>query len=91
MAGSFGFEQHKYAMSQTIGERVLLPRVRKADPGTLVIADGFSCREQIRQGTRREALHLAQVLQRALREGAPAPADVQPPKPARRKSIGAHA
>ncbi|MGH8213879.1 MAG: FAD-linked oxidase C-terminal domain-containing protein [Rhodanobacteraceae bacterium] len=91
MAGSFGFEQQKYAMSQTIGERVLLPRVREADALTLVIADGFSCREQIRQGTQRETLHLAQVLQLALHEGAAPPANAQPPKPARRKNIGAHA
>ncbi|HEY3519735.1 MAG TPA: heterodisulfide reductase-related iron-sulfur binding cluster, partial [Rhodanobacteraceae bacterium] len=90
MAGSFGFEQHKYEMSQTIGERVLLPRVRKADAGTLVIADGFSCREQIRQGTQRETLHLAQVLQRALHQGARPPADARLPKPARRGNIGAH-
>ena len=90
MAGSFGFERKKYAMSQTIGERVLLPKVREAETGTLIIADGFSCREQIRQGAQRETLHLAQVLQRALREGAP-PANAEPPEPARRKNIGAHA
>ena len=49
-----------------IGERVLLPAVRQADPATLIITDGFSCREQIRQGTGRQALHLAQVLELAL-------------------------
>jgi Fe-S oxidoreductase len=66
MAGSFGFEADKYPVSIAIGERVLLPAVRQADPATLIITDGFSCREQIRQGTGRQALHLAQVLELAL-------------------------
>ena len=52
-----------------IGERVLLPAVRSADPDTLIVTDGFSCREMIRQETPRRALHVAQVLQMALREG----------------------
>lgn len=73
MAGSFGFEQHKYALSQTIGERVLLPAVRNTGADTLLIADGFSCREQVRQATGRMPLHLAQVLQRAIHEGSAAP------------------
>ena len=66
MAGSFGFEAEKYDMSVAIGELELLPAVRKAPPDWLVIADGFSCREQIAQGTNRHALHLAEVLQMAL-------------------------
>jgi len=53
MAGSFGFEEEKYSVSQAIGELELLPAVRAASPETLVIADGFSCREQIAQGTNR--------------------------------------
>jgi len=57
MAGPFGFEKGKYAVSQAIGERVLLPAVRKAEPNTLIVSDGFSCREQILQATGREALH----------------------------------
>jgi Fe-S oxidoreductase len=65
MAGAFGFEKGKYAVSMAVGERVLLPTVRAAAPGTLIVADGFSCREQIAQGTPRRALHLAQVVQRA--------------------------
>jgi Fe-S oxidoreductase len=68
MAGPFGFEQKKYAVSQAIGERVLLPAVRQADPDTLIVSDGFSCREQILQATGRKALHLAEVLQRALHQ-----------------------
>jgi FAD/FMN-containing dehydrogenase/Fe-S oxidoreductase len=66
MAGPFGFEQKKYAVSQAIGERVLLPAVRQTDPDTLIVSDGFSCREQILQATGRKAAHLAEVLQRAL-------------------------
>jgi FAD/FMN-containing dehydrogenase/Fe-S oxidoreductase len=72
MAGPFGFEADHYELSLKIGERVLLPAVRAAEPETLVIADGFSCREQIVQGTGRRALHLAQVLEVALDKGAKA-------------------
>ncbi len=76
MAGSFGFEHDKYDISAAIGELELLPAVRKAPPDWLIIADGFSCREQIAQGTDRHALHLAEVLQMALNpesQQAPAP------------------
>ncbi|MBV9596239.1 MAG: FAD-binding oxidoreductase [Chloroflexi bacterium] len=67
MAGAFGFEPgDHYDVSIKAGERVLLPAVRKAPPDTLVIADGFSCREQIAQCTGRRGLHLAEVLQMAL-------------------------
>jgi FAD/FMN-containing dehydrogenase/Fe-S oxidoreductase len=65
MAGSFGFERAHYDVAMKCGERVLLPEVRAAPLGTLIIADGFSCREQIRQGTGREAMHLAEVLKLA--------------------------
>jgi len=72
MAGSFGFEEDKYDISIVIGELELLPAVRQAPPDWLIIADGFSCREQIAQCTPRHALHLAEVLQMALHgEGAP--------------------
>jgi FAD/FMN-containing dehydrogenase/Fe-S oxidoreductase len=70
MAGSFGFEHDKYEISQTIGELELLPAVRSAPDDWLIIADGFSCREQIAQGTHRHALHLAEVLQMALQPSA---------------------
>jgi Fe-S oxidoreductase len=66
MAGPFGFEQEKYQVSQTIAERVLLPAVRQEAPDTLIVTDGFSCREQILHATGRRALHLAEVLQLAL-------------------------
>ena len=62
MAGPFGFERDKYAVSQTLGERVLLPAVRAANHGTVIVTDGFSCREQIAQGTTRRAVHVAEVL-----------------------------
>jgi FAD/FMN-containing dehydrogenase/Fe-S oxidoreductase len=69
MAGSFGFEKgERYEVSVRCGERALLPAVRQAAADTLIVADGFSCREQIAQGTARRGLHLAQVLQLALRE-----------------------
>jgi len=68
MAGSFGFEKDHYDVSIKCGERVLLPAVRNADKNTLIIADGFSCREQIAQTTDRRALHLAQVIQMALQQ-----------------------
>ncbi len=66
MAGSFGFERDKYEISAAIGELELMPAVRKAPADWLIIADGFSCREQIVQGSERQALHLAEVLQMAL-------------------------
>jgi FAD/FMN-containing dehydrogenase/Fe-S oxidoreductase len=66
MAGSFGFEKEHYDVSLSVGELVLLPAVRKAAENTLVIANGFSCREQIAQTTGRQALHLAQVIQMAM-------------------------
>jgi Fe-S oxidoreductase len=81
MAGSFGFEAGKYDISQAVGERVLLPRVREAAPDTLIVADGFSCREQIVQSTEREAMHLAQVIHLALEaERELAPAKEAPPQ-----------
>lgn len=68
MAGAFGFEKDHYDIALKVGERVLLPAVRQAEKETLIIADGFSCREQIAQTTDRQAMHLAQVLQMALHE-----------------------
>jgi Fe-S oxidoreductase len=66
MAGSFGFEKEHYDVSLSLGELVLLPAVRKAAEDTLIVANGFSCREQIAQTTGRQALHLAQVIQMAM-------------------------
>lgn len=69
LAGNFGFEQGHYEVSAAIAERVLLPEVRAAAPDTVLLADGFSCRTQISQlAEGRQALHLAELIQRALRE-----------------------
>ncbi len=63
LAGSWGFEAGHYEISMQAGEHALLPAVRQAERGTLVVADGFSCKTQIEQGgTGRRALHVAQVL-----------------------------
>jgi len=67
MAGPFGFESSKYEVSKAIGERVLLPAVRAAKPSTLIVANGFSCQEQIVQGAGRPAIHLAELLQLGLK------------------------
>jgi Fe-S oxidoreductase len=69
MAGAFGFAADTYAVAQAIGERRLLPAVRAASADAVIVADGFSCREQIRQSTGRQAVHLAQVLHDARHDG----------------------
>ena len=65
LAGSFGFERERYEVAQAAGERALFPAVRAAPRGALLMADGFSCREQILHGTGRGAVHLAQVVRMA--------------------------
>ncbi|HEX3998713.1 MAG TPA: FAD-binding and (Fe-S)-binding domain-containing protein [Pirellulales bacterium] len=69
MAGAFGYEKENdhYEVGVAAGERMLLPEVRRAALDELIIADGFSCQEQIEQQTDRAALHIAQVLQMAVR------------------------
>jgi Fe-S oxidoreductase len=74
LAGSWGFEEDKYDLSMKIGERRLLPAVRDAAEDTILLADGFSCKTQVMQGTDRCPLHTAQVIKMALehgREGTP--------------------
>ena len=66
MAGSFGFEKDKYDVSVQVGEHALLPAVRKAEVSTVIMADGFSCREQVSQLTNRHPLHLAEVVKLAM-------------------------
>jgi FAD/FMN-containing dehydrogenase/Fe-S oxidoreductase len=66
MAGSFGFERDKYPVSQAAAERSLLPRIRESHPTTILLANGFSCREQIEQGTGRTTLHIAELLARSM-------------------------
>jgi Fe-S oxidoreductase len=66
MAGAFGYEARHFDVSMAMGELSLLPAVRKAGAGDLVVADGTSCRHQIKDGAGREALHVARVLEMAL-------------------------
>jgi Fe-S oxidoreductase len=68
MAGAFGLEAEHYEVSMQMGELSLLPQVRAASADTLLIANGTSCRHQIRDGAARESQHLAQVLRKALGE-----------------------
>ena len=67
MAGPFGFSAEKFEVSKAIGERRLLPAVRKTATDTLIVADGFSCQEQIGQLTGRRAIHVAEALRNALK------------------------
>jgi len=80
MAGPFGFDDEKYGVSIAIGELELLPAVRQASADSLIIADGFSCREQISQCTDRHAMHLAEVIATALK-GPLAPDGTYPETP----------
>ena len=78
MAGGFGYEKAHYAVSIACGERQLAPAIRDAPDDTIIIADGFSCREQIQHQTHRRALHTAQVLQMARQQGPLGPAGPRP-------------
>ncbi len=66
MAGAFGYEAKHFDVSMKMAELTLLPAIRAAAPATLIVADGFSCRHQIADGTGRDAMHVAQVLDLAL-------------------------
>jgi Fe-S oxidoreductase len=66
MAGSFGYEAKHYEVSMQMAELSLLPAVRAAEEGTLLVADGTSCRHQIADGAQREAVHVARILARSL-------------------------
>jgi len=78
MAGSFGYEAEHYEVSMKMAEMSLLPTVRNS-PQALLVADGTSCRHQIADGTGREAVHVARVLEQALRTGS----SVEPRRAAR--------
>lgn len=69
MAGSFGFESEHYEISVRCAERVLLPSVRQAEEGILIVMDGFSCHEQVEQLAHRKPIHTAELLLKALLEG----------------------
>jgi Fe-S oxidoreductase len=66
MAGSFGYAADTIDVSLAMGELSLLPAVRQANAETIIVADGTSCRHQIRDGAGREALHVARVLAMSL-------------------------
>jgi FAD/FMN-containing dehydrogenase/Fe-S oxidoreductase len=66
MAGAFGYGADTYQASMDMAELSLLPAVRQADDATLIVADGTSCRHQIRDGAGRSALHVARVLAMSL-------------------------
>jgi Fe-S oxidoreductase len=74
MAGAFGYGADTYEASMAMGELSLLPAVRAAEPATVIVANGFSCRHQIRDGTGRNALHAIRVLRGALSEAVDAAA-----------------
>jgi Fe-S oxidoreductase len=69
MAGAFGYGADTHQASVAMGELSLLPAVRKAAPDALVVADGFSCRHQIHDGTGRTALHVSRLLCDAMAQG----------------------
>jgi len=66
MAGSFGYQTNTYDISMKMAEMSLLPAIREANSDTVIVADGTSCRHQIKDGANREALHVARVLEAAL-------------------------
>ena len=66
MAGSFGFEKEHYEMSMKVGELVLFPAVRESSTDTIIAAPGTSCRQQIKDGTKRDSLHPVEILYNAL-------------------------
>jgi hypothetical protein len=60
---AFGYEANQHGISQALAERALVPKIRRAGPGALVISDGFSCRSQVRHfSPEARVVHLAQVL-----------------------------
>ena len=71
MAGAFGYGTDTYQASMEMAELSLLPAVRRADTATLIVADGTSCRHQIKDGTNRAALHVARVLAMSLDSARP--------------------
>jgi FAD/FMN-containing dehydrogenase/Fe-S oxidoreductase len=67
MAGSYGLEKSNYEMSMKMGEQQLFPAVRKAPNDTLIAANGFSCRHQIKDGTNKTALHPIEIFRHAMK------------------------
>jgi hypothetical protein len=87
LAGSWGFEEGKYDISMQCGEIGLLPAVRNADPSTAIIANGFSCKTQLRESSLgREAMHVAELIRIARKLSVPrmrgaSPEMLREPKP----------
>jgi len=84
LAGDFGFQAGHGEVSRAIAERALLPKVRAASPGAVILADGFSCRTQIHEldSGGREAMHLAELLATAGNLGYDRPERAVAPRPA---------
>jgi Fe-S oxidoreductase len=91
MAGGFGYEKANghYDLSVAAGERMLLPEVRNSNDDAIIVADGFSCQQQIEQQTDRGAMHMAQVLQLALRGAGPGGRPEAPMMAQRKRAIAA--
>ena len=88
MAGSFGYHAGEhYDVSVKVAEHSLLPKLRETSQDVLVVADGFSCRGQIEQLDGREALHVAQVVQRALREAGRSGPEAAEPSPSQSRKL----
>ncbi|HZE54683.1 MAG TPA: FAD-linked oxidase C-terminal domain-containing protein [Bradyrhizobium sp.] len=83
MAGAFGYGADTYRTSMEMAELSLLPAVRQADAATLVIADGTSCRHQIKDGTNRAALHVTRALAMSLDSARSTPS----PSPTHKESV----
>jgi len=66
MAGAFGYSKETYKISNEMAEKNLLPQIRQAEKGTILIADGTSCRSQIVDGTHKNAIHVARLLDKQL-------------------------
>jgi glycerol-3-phosphate dehydrogenase subunit C len=82
MAGSFGLEAEHHAVSMQMAELSLLPAVRAAQPESWLIANGTSCRHQIRDGAQREARHFVHLLQASCRAGLAAAPEAAAPSAA---------
>ncbi|HEX3676942.1 MAG TPA: FAD-binding and (Fe-S)-binding domain-containing protein [Sphingomicrobium sp.] len=70
MAGAFGMARETFKIGRSIGERVLLPRVRQIDAETIILADGFSCREQIELNAGRKTVHIVELLRERMQMSA---------------------
>ena len=68
MAGAFGYSKETYKISKEMAEKDLLPQIRQAEKDTILIADGTSCRSQIADGTDKNAIHVACLLDKQLFE-----------------------